>query len=74
MDRKVLINGAVLTPEKEIEIHASMGAQLLPYMTPEDAFEVVARYIESLRTEYNTGADVLSNKREHKERTRATRN
>lgn len=49
-----------ITKEREIEIHALMAAQLLPYMTPEDAFNVVTEYLEHLHRHYaNEGHDTL---------------
>ncbi len=45
-------NGEIISLEKELEIHVQMGAQLLPYMLPEDAHRVVSNYISLLKRTY----------------------
>ncbi len=51
-----------LTTQSILDIHSQMGGQLLAYMSPEDAFATVERYIAMLRANYEPSTLYINRK------------
>lgn len=48
----------LMSVETEIDIHISMGGQMLAYMTPDDAFKACMDYIDMIKSHYEDDRDL----------------